>query len=653
MAKEIKIKPIFQNAEALSAIEETSQAVEGLKRSGGKGAKESKKDWGGLVDVFSNLMPRGLQRTIRSFKSTRRSVGRLGKSFKLLNTAMSGLIIGALIVGIEKLIENWDKLSDAINGTTQAQKDNEAVTTAGAVATGKATAELQVYKNILDDTTASEEERKDALLKLIQATGLLKDIDTNNPEDLEKVNKAYEEYLENVRTKAKLDKATLLLAEKQEEIDTRAYAQFSVREKLAIQNAALGKIFGGREAQREKAMEILRANRKVLEDELVVLAERQALAAKDAVKTQTVINKALADQEETERLILEAKKEAEDVERKAAAARAKRIALAESNAKFLLSLEKDLNEQILLAGIEDEQKRAEKVLEIRHEEALEKARIAGATRDQLLLIEEGYALDLAALKERFVVDEEDNSAQILADQEALREQLRRADLQENEKDVQQAQDLFDERLELAHGNRELEKEAEELFESEIADIQDKWTQIANDKADAQRDKEIDDAQKVRDAKLKAIYAVANATIGIFANLEGLAEEGTRKQKHLAVTQVLLSQAVAISKAIEGATKAAADTGPAAPITFVAYLATMLGGVLTAFRQVKGIMSQVGAGAGLGGSAGTNTSLAAPTVPLIPLARLDSPDTNNQAYVVQSQLEGQNLNARQLEMQTVL
>ena len=653
MAKEIKIKPIFQNAEAIAAIEETSKAVEGLKRSGGKGAKESKKDWGGLVDVFSNLMPRGLQRTIRGFKSTQRSVGRLGKSFKLLNSAMSGLIIGALIVGIELLIENWDKLTDAINGTSQAQKDNEAVTTAGAVATGKATAELQVYKNILDDTTASEEERKDALLKLIQATGLLKDIDTNNPEDLEKVNKAYEEYLENVKTKAKLDKATLLLAEKQEEIDTRAYAQFSFSEKLAIQNAALGKIFGGKAAQREKAMAILREKRKVLEDELVVLAERQALAAKDSVQTQTVINKALADQEETERLILEAKKEAEEAERKAAAARAKRIALAESNAKFLIKLEKDLNEQILLAGIEDEQERAEKVLEIRHKEGLEKARIAGATRDQLLLIEEGYALDLAALKERFVVDEEDNSAEILADQEALREQLRRADLQENEKDVQQAQDLFDERLELAHGNRELEKEAEELFESEIAEIQDKWTQIANDKANAQRDKEIDDAIAIRRAKVSQFEKVGSASNMLFSAMRDMADENSAADKALAITSILISQAVSIAKAIEAAAKSSAKSANPNPVAFAANIAIMVASVLKAFQGVKQILNQADSSSGSVGSGGAGGGASNPTVPLIPLGRQGSPDTNNQAYVVQSQLEGQNFIQRQLNQQTVL
>ena len=52
-----------------------------------KSSKSLKKDWSGLGDLFSTLLPRGMQRTVRSFRSTSRSVGRLSKSFKVLKAA--------------------------------------------------------------------------------------------------------------------------------------------------------------------------------------------------------------------------------------------------------------------------------------------------------------------------------------------------------------------------------------------------------------------------------------------------------------------------------------------------------------------------------------------------------------------------------------
>ena len=73
--------------------------------------------------------------------------------------------------------------------------------------------------------------------------------------------------------------------------------------------------------------------------------------------------------------------------------------------------------------------------------------------------------------------------------------------------------------------------------------------------------------------------------------------------------------------------------------------------MSAFIGVKKILSQADAG-GLGGDGGGGGA-SNPTVPLIPLGRQGSPDTNNQAYVVQSQLEGQNFIQRQLNQQTVL
>ena len=125
----------------------------------------------------------------------------------------------------------------------------------------------------------------------------------------------------------------------------------------------------------------------------------------------------------------------------------------------------------------------------------------------------------------------------------------------------------------------------------------------------------------------------------------MAEENSKQQRALAITDILLAQAVSVANAIKTATRSSAD-----PFTLVASIVTTVASVMSAFVGVNKILDQANASSvGVGGLGATTR----PTVPLIPLARQGSPDTNNQAYVVQSQLEGQNLNAEQIRQQTVL
>jgi hypothetical protein len=75
--------------------------VEAVGRATSRTSREAKKDWGGVSDLFSSVLPRGLQRTMRQFKSTTRSVGRLSKSFKVLKAAWAGIGIGLAIIALE------------------------------------------------------------------------------------------------------------------------------------------------------------------------------------------------------------------------------------------------------------------------------------------------------------------------------------------------------------------------------------------------------------------------------------------------------------------------------------------------------------------------------------------------------------------------
>ena len=540
MANDTKLNIVVDNAKAIPAIEETGKAVEELRERSRGATKGTKKDWGGIADLFSSVLPRGLSRTLRSFKSTTRQVSRLSRTFKVLKGAIVSTGIGVLIIALGEVIANWDKITEAIGlSNKEAEKTRERYQGL-AKDIRDLESDIVPYLETLLRVNASEEERVYAAETLNKQLG-------------------------NV-----IDSEATLIEQREQ-----ALALLKAQERLMVKKN-LADAYQLRIEESREALEIEQAKRIRDFDEIARLRKQIRLdteelyfASQDVITAETEINNLLTKASELrdERL---------DAERKAAAATAKRKALEESNAKFLLQLEKDLNEQIFLAGIEDEQKRAETELAMRTVEMEEKARLAGASAEQLKLIEEGFLLDLAELRERYKDDEPDPQ-DIIDDQEALREQLRRVDLQENEKDVQQAQDLFDERMELAHGDRELEKQAEELFESEIDAIQvfyrDK--KAADDKA--AKEQEIADAQEITDAKIQGFTKVANASRNLFGVLEGMAEENSKQQRALAITDILLAQAVSVANAIKTATKSSKD-----PFTLVASIVTTVASVMRAF-----------------------------------------------------------------------
>lgn len=615
MPKDTKLNIVVDNAQAIPAIDETGRAVENLRKTSRGASKDTGKDWGGIADLFSSVLPRGLSKSLRSFKSTGRQVGRLSMSFKVLKGAIASTGIGLLVIALGELAANWDAVSEALGLTNKEQEENAKRTDQIRKAQGELTLQMQTYLETIKYNTASEEERAFAITKLNQALGNVIDTEATRTEQAKQ--------------------AIVILEAKNKLIQAESDLEVAREEKL-VKRIAL-------EKELEGTNRLLR--RRELQEEILNIDVEFLRASEALVTAETEINTLLTKGTEL-------RNDRADAERKADAATAKRKALRESNAEFLLQLEKDLNEQILLAGIDGEQKRAEKVLELRHLEGVEKAKIAGATKEQLLLIEDGYLLDLAALQARFK-DDDDHQA-ILDDREALRDEMRRADLQDNEKDVQQAQDLLEERLELAHGDAILEQEAWDLNKSEIDAITVKWRDKKAADDQAAKDKEIADDQEILNLKIQGFVKLANATAGIFKSLEGMAEEDSKKQKALAITGVLLNQATAVANSIAGATKAGNATGAAAPYTTPVFILQMVGHALASFVGIKKILNQADAASGgIGGGAGGNGSGGNPTVPLIPLGRLGSPDTNNQAYVVQSQLEGQNLNAKQLMLQTVL
>ena len=541
-----------------------------------------------------------MQRTIRGFKSTIRSVGRLSKGFKVLKSAWAGIGIGLIIIGLEQIIENWDKITEALGFYNKEAEGTKKLNKEIAKSQAELSSEMVGYLQIISDLEAEESLRQEAIKKINGQLGFYIDTEAS-------ANKQREQAI-------KLS-ALALEIDKQRNLQKEATEKFRIAELEYEENSTSA----------EKLQAYLDAGAKVekiTRDALALEVELGELLLErtDSLKKQELAEKALA-------------KIKADLARQA-----------EADAQFLADLEKRLSEEVYLAKIEDEQLRAEEELKMRTQEQIMKALDAGATAEQMLLIEEKYKLDLLKLEERFKeqIDEiVKTPEQILEEQERLREDMRRAELIDDEILVQKAQDDFDAMFELANGHKELIEEAERLH----TDALQKITDDASDRAREQRKKEADEQISLQIKKNNAILKASRSVLG---GMMDLAEEGSEQMKALAIVDILISQGVAVANAITTATKSSKT-----PLDMAVNIAVAIGTVLSAFAQVKSILAEADASGG-GGSIGRGGGGGGATTPLVPqgLGRMDSP-TGNQAYVVQSQLEGQALNAQQLRMQTVL
>ena len=643
MAKAAKLDmtvDIVNNTEA--GLVEVEKSVDKAAKTMQKAGKKTSKNWGGVADLFTGLLPRGMQKTIRSFKSTQRSIGRVSKSFKGLKAAWASVGIGLIIIAVELLIENWDVLSESIGLTNKSLEEQAKVTADANRQAREVTDELinrqTAYLSILDDQYASRKQRQIALDMLNETLDGAIDREADMETQLEQAREGQK------RTIA-LRKAEIALEGK---LQAQAIANETLRSHL-------------RKSGNKDAETVAR------------LKKEQAQAEEKSARALEQLTYATEQYNRTVGAVKTSVEDRDKAEKEAAAEKLKSQKQAEANAKYLADLEKTLSEEILLAGIEDEQERQLKVLELRHSEQKIKATLAGATAEQLLKIDEAYQLEREALNKSYTdrqkEEDEADRQQALADEQALEDELfmirtngRDRELTEEQlkyeeemmlsfdkqaKEELRAQQEFDRRIAQAGENQELIKMVEEQYENELTAIAEKGEDERNEIVKEGTENEI----KIKQAGAKALIS---STQSLFGTLEALAGENEKQAQAFAITGVLLSQAVALGNAIAGASAAAASAGPGAPFVLAANIIGMVGAVLGAFVGIKSILSEAtdGGGGNVGGGGGGRPNVQA----LVPtgVARLDSPEEgNNQAFVVQSELEGANMQANNMYQQSSL
>ena len=598
--------------EATEPIEQVTEATRRLGDETKKTTKQSKKDWGGLGDLFGQVLPRNLQSLTRGFKGTQRQVGRLSKGFKVLKAAWASIGIGLIILALEELIDGWDRYSEILGFTTQQQKKEVKAQEQVTKAQIAATAELDRYIETAQDANAIGRDRVAALEDLTKSFPQLAGLELGSLETNMAINQAMadhlamiklqsdetvkQEALENRILKAQEEGATLTGEELVGYNQLLKAGQFDLATKLKANILA----------ERQADIELQFA------DDKKEAIQSQRDTDKEINKIQESITLQIKEQKDLAEDKATAEKDALQLQREAEAARKKAIAEAAADAKWLADQRIQIAQETELRLIQDEEQRELRSLEIQHEAAKEELALRGGTLLDKLALEQSYLMDKEAIEKDYKERADEQTA--LDDQKA----------KDDAAIVKEALATELERIELAAINKRFD------------------------------DKEIAENQKVQDIKLAAINKMVNAISGLLGNLSDIAEGNSEQQKRLAITDVLLNQAVAMANAVAGAAKAAKDTGPGAPFIFAAYVATMLGTIAGTFASIKGIMSEAGAsgggGGGGGGGSGRGGFVSNVQVPLP--ARLDTPDSM-QAYVVQSQLQGQ-MNAQgRLDGQIIL
>jgi len=625
-------KMTMDTSETQKALQNVEQDIERVGDKGEKAGKKVAKGFGAANDIFGGLLPRNVQGMIRKFKSTQRAVTRAGKSFKFLKGAIAATGIGLLVIALTELIRNWESVSDWLGITSEETRKLKEENDKLQRSLHETTLAMDPYLEVIKDTTRAIEDREAALSNLGRMVQQVTGIDLEAADAIERIVAATDAHLRQQEEEIRLKNITEKIREKEQEMNnldlkwynagvdegTKLYLLEKKRREMmpelnALREERTGIVERQLEAQRqlndemERQREEAEAERKRLADEAA--AEREAEAARKRRQ-----------------------KEREDQRKRDAASVARATKQAEQAGMTAEELALD----------ELDRKEREELATAKSEEA--KAAIREYYGNLYVQTIEKFQAEANKINDKNREDAEKREAdEEKQRQDRLQEQLRNQQeleeelYQQSQTDRDQQRDRlateFDERMLIADGNHELEKEIKAQYLQELADLEQRF-----------RDEDLANEQQLQEQKVAAIQAGLSQVGNLMGDVSRLMGEGTKQAKDLAVVEVMINQGIAMANAIAGATKAASATGPGAPFVLAGYIASMIGTVIGGFKQIEAIMDtpmpRSGGGSGVGGGGGRTPQALIPNMDLDPAANAQQ-TMNVSAYVVQSQLQGQN------------
>ena len=654
MASSEQVKIILVSEDNASAsIKDATQAVKDLGAESKKITKGSKKDWSGLGDLFGKVLPRNLQSLMRGFKGTQRQVGRLAKGFKALKAAWASIGIGLILIALEELISNWDTITDSINGVTKASKQQLATDTKILEVQSKITSQLAAHKVILDSETATILDKNAALAEMAKMMPELADLKLGDEGAMQVINDAYDDLLEKeglLQDNAAKQKAhnDAIIASKTESVKLTA-TEWATYNNLVRDGGRANIDLAENFRLKTLATREAKVQAEFAQEEADLLKIQLANISKiNKIDEKTTI--ILSDQAAEQKRILDLEKEQAEAAREAEAARKRSQQSREADEKWLANERVRIAEEASIRLIADDEKRELKALKIQQDKQAKELLLKGGAWQDLMALEEEFEVERKEITDRFAAEKKAQEDQDELDAEADALELKTQVQTDQQNELDALAIFFEEKKLLT------EKDSEDY--KTLVQQQADETDAINAKY---RNKTLTDLKKEQNAKIASAVAYGNAVRGVVGGISDLMEENSKEQKALAITEVLLAQAISIAQAIKGANSAGSNGGPAAPVITPLLVIQMVGSVLAGFVGVKKILNEAGASGGggggvssgsFGGGGGSSVASMAGNVQVPLPARLDSPDAM-QAYVVQSQLDGQMQSQQNLEGQIVL
>jgi len=194
-------------------------------------------------------------------------------------------------------------------------------------------------------------------------------------------------------------------------------------------------------------------------------------------------------------------------------------------------------------------------------------------------------IDEVYKNERQAKINEQNAAEKQAKQQ-FQEEITQMEMTDREREIEKTREKYTKLKEQAEQFGLETKNIAELQKRELLEISQKYNQKELADKKATEEKKLATEKRVFDARQQMLSKFS----GLAGNLaEMLAQNGGELagfQKGLALTQIAIDTATALSSAIAGATAAAAASGPGAPFVIAGYIASMVGTVLGAFASAK-------------------------------------------------------------------
>lgn len=564
------------------------------------------------------------------------AVGNSTGALKMFRLALIATGIGALVVGIVLLIENWDKLTGALEGTAIAQEalaDTMDEYKKGATEASEKTKTVKASFDLAKQGVISKEE---ALQTYNDTLGDTFGKATNLNEAEKLYNQKTEAYIKATAMRAQ---AQALLSKAAEESANALSA--SLEDQTNDTDKFTTALLAGLGMQEEASENFKKGQREGIQEVKKTAQQREAIFNKEAerlLKEAELVENANGIKSESEQKLEETRaKMAEEAQKKREAAAAKRREEQEREAEELQKLQREITD-LSIASITDRETRERTALAEKHRRELEDMRAQYGEKALLIdELERKQAMELQALDTELKAEKDAKDAEEAAARKEAENTSRKAEL---EAKLIQSQDDFIMQDELRRQQAELVRtqslENEKLTAGEKLKIQAEYDAAIAELDQAKLERE----QKTNEAVLTSRIAMAQALSGLAGQVAGIAKEGSAIQKTAALVQIGIDTAVGFVQGLRIAQASAAATGPGAAIAFPLFYAQQVGAVLAAANKAKDILkggpsisAPTISNSGGGGAGANSPSSAVPFQGLSPNGTTDTSTLNGPQIVL--------------------